>query len=174
MSVKIINYIYYGSDDILKARLPTTINHRLLDKATNNLKTCNWQEIRCRIIRTFLALKFLLDKAFSNKAWANGLEALEAGKYERALGSALNWRLWVGKEASRECVAPAHLSQAIHPWPIRCSAYRLPLPLRALRDNASPARSSSPISTIYTQSLTPSLTYCTQSKPGSDASVPQG
>ncbi|KAH7322277.1 hypothetical protein B0J17DRAFT_582321, partial [Rhizoctonia solani] len=52
--------------------------------------------------RTFLASlvlasKFLLDKAFSNKAWAklSGLEALEVGKCERALGSALNWRLWV-------------------------------------------------------------------------------
>ncbi|CAE6349638.1 unnamed protein product [Rhizoctonia solani] len=59
--------------------------------------------------RTFLASlvlasKFLLDKAFSNKAWAklSGLEALEVGKCERALGSALNWRLWVGREVSRE------------------------------------------------------------------------
>ncbi|KDN36067.1 hypothetical protein RSAG8_11089, partial [Rhizoctonia solani AG-8 WAC10335] len=58
---------------------------------------------------TFLALlvlasKFPLDKAFSNKAWAklSGLEALEVGKCERALGSALNWRLWVGREVSCE------------------------------------------------------------------------
>lgn len=32
----------------------------------------------------------------------SGLEALEVGKCERALGSALNWRLWVGREVSRE------------------------------------------------------------------------
>ncbi|KAG9092975.1 hypothetical protein FRC06_011719 [Ceratobasidium sp. 370] len=47
--------------------------------------------------RTFLASlvlasKFLLDKAFSNKAWAklSGLEALEVGKCERALVKARN------------------------------------------------------------------------------------
>ncbi|KAG9079882.1 hypothetical protein FS749_008202 [Ceratobasidium sp. UAMH 11750] len=47
--------------------------------------------------RTFLASlvlawKFLLDEAFSNKAWAklSGLGTLEVGKCERALGTALN------------------------------------------------------------------------------------
>ncbi|CAE6478911.1 unnamed protein product [Rhizoctonia solani] len=78
--------------------------------------------------RTFLASlvlasKFLLDKAFSNKAWAklSGLEALEVGKCERALGSALNWRLWVGREVSREFGSstseqpPAQPSQVFSP-----------------------------------------------------------
>ncbi|QRW11298.1 hypothetical protein RhiLY_10297 [Ceratobasidium sp. AG-Ba] len=144
--------------------------------------------------RTFLASlvlasKFLLDKAFSNKAWAklSGLEALEVGKCERALGSALNWRLWVGREASRECVAPAP-SQPSYPSPAtstlsmspptafaraRTGTWENPT-LSSLRGHASPARSSSPISTIYTQNSTPSLTYYTESEPGSDVEGLQG
>ncbi|KAG8928746.1 hypothetical protein FRC01_005422, partial [Tulasnella sp. 417] len=55
--------------------------------------------------RTFLAslvlaTKFIQDKAYSNKAWAklSGLAGKEVGRCERALGGALQWRLWVGKE----------------------------------------------------------------------------
>ncbi|KAI0302524.1 hypothetical protein BC826DRAFT_984817 [Russula brevipes] len=54
--------------------------------------------------RTFLASlilasKFTQDKCFSNRAWAKlaGLPAREIGRCERALGEALEWRLWVGK-----------------------------------------------------------------------------
>ncbi|EIN03777.1 hypothetical protein PUNSTDRAFT_139302 [Punctularia strigosozonata HHB-11173 SS5] len=54
--------------------------------------------------RTFLAAlilasKFALDRTYSNKAWARlaGLPPREIGRCERALGSALKWRLWVGK-----------------------------------------------------------------------------
>ncbi|EIN11846.1 hypothetical protein PUNSTDRAFT_111874 [Punctularia strigosozonata HHB-11173 SS5] len=54
--------------------------------------------------RTFLAAlilasKFALDRTYSNKAWARlaGLPPREIGRCERALGSALEWRLWVGK-----------------------------------------------------------------------------
>ena len=55
--------------------------------------------------RTFLAslvlaTKFMQDKAYSNKAWAklSGLAGKEVGRCERALGGALQWRLWVGKD----------------------------------------------------------------------------
>lgn len=54
--------------------------------------------------RTFLASlilasKFTQDKCYSNRAWAklSGLPAREIGRCERALGEALEWRLWVGK-----------------------------------------------------------------------------
>ena len=54
--------------------------------------------------RTFLAAiilasKFLLDKCYSNRAWAkmSGLPLHEVGRSERALGDILGWRLWVGK-----------------------------------------------------------------------------
>jgi PHO85 cyclin-5 len=54
--------------------------------------------------RTFLASlilasKFMQDKCYSNRAWAKlaGLPAREIGRCERALGEALEWRLWVGK-----------------------------------------------------------------------------
>jgi hypothetical protein len=54
--------------------------------------------------RTFLASlilasKFTQDKCYSNRAWAKlaGLPAREIGRCERALGEALEWRLWVGK-----------------------------------------------------------------------------
>lgn len=62
--------------------------------------------------RTFLASlilasKFTQDKCYSNRAWAklSGLPAREIGRCERALGDALEWRLWVGK-------APVQSSQA--------------------------------------------------------------
>jgi hypothetical protein len=54
--------------------------------------------------RTFLASlilasKFTQDRCYSNKAWAklSGLPPREIGRCERALGDALEWRLWVGK-----------------------------------------------------------------------------
>ena len=57
--------------------------------------------------RTFLAAlilasKFSQDKCYSNRAWAklSGLPPREIGRCERALGQALDWRLWVGKKAS--------------------------------------------------------------------------
>lgn len=39
------------------------------------------------------------DRSYSNKAWAKlaGLAPREIGRCERALGEALEWRLWVGK-----------------------------------------------------------------------------
>jgi PHO85 cyclin-5 len=56
--------------------------------------------------RTFLAAlilaaKFSQDKCYSNRAWAkiSGLPPREIGRCERALGQALDWRLWVGKKA---------------------------------------------------------------------------
>lgn len=54
--------------------------------------------------RTFLAslvlaTKFHQDRAYSNKAWAklSGLPGREVTRCERALGNALDWRLWVGR-----------------------------------------------------------------------------
>lgn len=46
-----------------------------------------------------LASKFTQDKCYSNRAWAklSGLPPREIGRCERALGEALEWRLWVGK-----------------------------------------------------------------------------
>jgi len=47
-----------------------------------------------------LAAKFVQDKCYSNRAWAKlcGLPPREVGRCERALGDALGWRLWVGRE----------------------------------------------------------------------------
>ncbi|KAG8697003.1 hypothetical protein FRC08_006792 [Ceratobasidium sp. 394] len=140
--------------------------------------------------RTFLASlvlasKFLLDKAFSNKAWArlSGLEALEVGKCERALGTALNWRLWVGRGLlrmrragpnPRNYPSPAHSTLTMSPPSVfarsRSGAWENPT-LSSLRENASPTRSSSPLSTVFPQGSTPSLTL---SETGSEADVPQG
>ncbi|THG99370.1 hypothetical protein EW026_g2956 [Hermanssonia centrifuga] len=54
--------------------------------------------------RTFLAClilasKFMQDRSYSNRAWAKlaGLPPREIGRCERAVGEALQWRLWVGK-----------------------------------------------------------------------------
>lgn len=54
--------------------------------------------------RTFLAClilasKFMQDCSYSNRAWGKlaGLPPREIGRCERAVGEALEWRLWVGK-----------------------------------------------------------------------------
>ncbi|QRV88280.1 hypothetical protein RhiJN_16298 [Ceratobasidium sp. AG-Ba] len=125
------------------------------------------------LVSLVLASKFLLDKVFSNKAWAklSGLGALEVGKCERALGSALNWRLWSSYPS------PASSTLGMSP-PSAFARARTGtwenLTLSSLRSHASPARSSSPISAICTQSLTPSLTHYTKSEPRSDLEGLQG
>ncbi|KAF9653202.1 hypothetical protein BDM02DRAFT_3071137, partial [Thelephora ganbajun] len=59
--------------------------------------------------RTFLASlilasKFLQDRCYSNRAWAklSGLSPREVGRCEKALGDALEWRLWVGKQSGKQ------------------------------------------------------------------------
>ena len=61
--------------------------------------------------RTFLASlilasKFLQDRCCSNRAWAklSGLSPREVGRCEKALGDALEWRLWVGKQSGKSLV----------------------------------------------------------------------
>ncbi len=53
-----------------------------------------------------LASKFFQDKCYSNRAWAklSGLPPREIG--ERALGQALEWRLWVGKSSLQAVSSP--------------------------------------------------------------------
>ncbi|CAA7261674.1 unnamed protein product [Cyclocybe aegerita] len=57
---------------------------------------------RAFLASLILASKFSQDKCYSNRAWAklSGLPPREIGRCERALGQALDWRLWVGKVAS--------------------------------------------------------------------------
>lgn len=54
---------------------------------------------RAFLAALILATKFSQDRCYSNKAWAklSGLPPREIGRCERALGQALDWRMWVGK-----------------------------------------------------------------------------
>lgn len=54
---------------------------------------------RAFLASLILASKFMQDRCYSNRAWAklSGLPPREIGRCERALGEALEWRLWVGK-----------------------------------------------------------------------------
>ncbi|KAH6913010.1 hypothetical protein BKA70DRAFT_1097345 [Coprinopsis sp. MPI-PUGE-AT-0042] len=57
---------------------------------------------RCSFLAALIfASKFTQDKCYLNCAWAklSGLSPCEIGRCERALGDALDWRLWVGKAA---------------------------------------------------------------------------
>ncbi|KAJ4483205.1 hypothetical protein J3R30DRAFT_3697976 [Lentinula aciculospora] len=58
---------------------------------------------RAFLASLILASKFTQDKCYSNRAWAklSGLPPREVGRCERALGDALDWRLWVGKSSSQ-------------------------------------------------------------------------
>lgn len=66
---------------------------------------------RAFLAALILASKFTQDKCYSNRAWAklSGLPPREIGRCERALGDALDWRLWVGKRpvASQPISTPA-------------------------------------------------------------------
>ncbi|KAG8685461.1 hypothetical protein FRC08_013095 [Ceratobasidium sp. 394] len=57
---------------------------------------------RIYLAAIILGSKFLLDRTYTNKTWAavSGLDALEVGRCERALGEVLQWRLWVGGPSS--------------------------------------------------------------------------
>lgn len=59
-----------------------------------------------------LATKFSQDRCYSNKAWAklSGLPPREIGRCERALGQALDWRMWVGKGEACKSEAPSDTS----------------------------------------------------------------
>lgn len=79
--------------------------------------------------RTFLASlilasKFLQDRCYSNRAWAklSGLSPREVGRCEKALGDALEWRLWVGKQSGKPLIrSRSHADLSFGPTN-RCSA----------------------------------------------------
>ncbi|KDR75230.1 hypothetical protein GALMADRAFT_249214 [Galerina marginata CBS 339.88] len=65
---------------------------------------------RAFLASLILASKFFQDKCYSNRAWSkvSGLPPREIGRCERALGQALEWRLWVGKTpVSLQSTTPA-------------------------------------------------------------------
>ncbi|KAF9222573.1 hypothetical protein BS17DRAFT_783060 [Gyrodon lividus] len=69
--------------------------------------------------RTFLASlilasKFMQDRCYSNRAWAklSGLPPREIGRCERALGEALEWRLWVGKLPAAQTASTRALTKS--------------------------------------------------------------
>ncbi|KAF8160826.1 hypothetical protein B0H34DRAFT_795687 [Crassisporium funariophilum] len=71
--------------------------------AESSTSTCLPSPLLCPrrafLASLILASKFSQDKCYSNRAWAKlvGLPPRELGRCERALGQALEWRLWVGK-----------------------------------------------------------------------------
>ncbi|KAG6898182.1 hypothetical protein C0992_004169 [Termitomyces sp. T32_za158] len=70
---------------------------------------------RAFLASLILASKFTQDKCYSNRAWAklSGLPPREIGRCERALGEALDWRLWVGKQPLAVSPSPP-LKPSIH------------------------------------------------------------
>jgi hypothetical protein len=94
------------SDDIPKATQPY---HSSVERISPLL--CPRRSFLAALI---LASKFIQDKCYSNRAWAklSGLSPREIGRCERALGEALEWRLWVGKlpVPSQPNTAPANRS----------------------------------------------------------------
>jgi len=70
---------------------------------------------RAFLASLILASKFMQDKCYSNCTWAKlaGLPPREIGRCERALGEALEWRLWVGKVPYSAPVPPAALPTSV-------------------------------------------------------------
>ncbi|KAJ7217827.1 hypothetical protein GGX14DRAFT_438430 [Mycena pura] len=84
---------------------------------------------RAFLASLILASKFTQDKCYSNRAWAklSGLPAREIGRCERALGDALDWRLWVGKtppasQAASPSIANVHVPAANTRPVVRCKS----------------------------------------------------
>ena len=73
-----------------------------LSSTTNSLPSPLLCPRRAFLASLILASKFFQDKCYSNRAWAklSGLPPREIGRCERALGQALEWRLWVGKTST--------------------------------------------------------------------------
>jgi len=109
-----------GSDPSTSDELLKTV--RLIDEDTDDVDHCDTSSVvpeptiihttsplpspllcprRTFLAALILASKFSQDKCYSNRAWAklSGLPPREIGRCERALGQALDWRLWVGKKA---------------------------------------------------------------------------
>lgn len=143
-----------------------------------------------------LSAKFVQDKAYSNRAWAKlcGLPAREVGRCERAVGDALDWRLWVGRDKQfalsglehklgraptmmDACIAVEDRDRkdiAVEPL-----ATSLTAPLGRSKTWPVIETTLSPISTVlatpaesFSFSPAPSLCYSTSSQPFSDISSP--
>ncbi|KLO04713.1 hypothetical protein SCHPADRAFT_911489 [Schizopora paradoxa] len=93
---------------------------------------------RAFLAALILASKFLQDRCYSNRAWAklSGLAPREVSRCERALGEALEWRLWVGKstvpsESNGRSPARARSESTINvgsPVTLEASHYQIPFP----------------------------------------------
>jgi hypothetical protein len=70
---------------------------------------------RAFLASLILASKFMQDKCYSNRAWAklSGLPPREIGRCERALGEALEWRLWVGKPPVAAQTSPPTIKRPV-------------------------------------------------------------
>jgi PHO85 cyclin-5 len=70
---------------------------------------------RTFVASLILASKFMQDKCYSNRTWAKlvGLPLREIGQCERALGQALEWRLWVGKVPHSAPAPPTALPTSV-------------------------------------------------------------
>jgi len=79
---------------------------------------------RAFLASLILASKFTQDKCYSNRAWAklSGLPPREIGRCERALGDALEWRLWVGKVPTASAVSTAQMSPPHGRAVVRCQS----------------------------------------------------
>ncbi|KAF8813782.1 hypothetical protein BYT27DRAFT_7250669 [Phlegmacium glaucopus] len=78
---------------------PKTFQEDLASSTSASLPSPLLCPRRTFLASVILASKFSQDKCYSNRAWAklSGLPPREIGRCERALGQALEWRLWVGK-----------------------------------------------------------------------------
>lgn len=122
---------------------------------------------RAFLASLILASKFTQDKCYSNRAWAklSGLPPREIGRCERALGDALDWRLWVGKTpvassaATTTMPAPRALTKCQSESNIRLAASEQTAFLVASQKKASSSRSSSSGSGLRRASTLPSEVF---------------
>ncbi len=87
---------------------PTPVDNSSVPSRSQNLPSPLLCPRRAFLASLILASKFFQDKCYSNRAWAklSGLPPREIGRCERALGQALEWRLWVGKSSLQAVSSP--------------------------------------------------------------------
>jgi hypothetical protein len=145
-SPQLVATIKVTDDEILQQQTPPCTQAPDFDKTPTNVTPIASSSLsnlpspllcprRAFLASLILASKFNQDRCYSNRAWAklSGLPAREIGRCERALGDALDWRLWVGKKQPSRSLSRCQsegglLGMESKVRPARSSFTPLPLP----------------------------------------------
>jgi len=185
-SMKTIRVTDIGSEDVegmedIPSATSTSLEPQLALSSSTSLPSPLLCPRRAFLASLILASKFSQDKCYSNRAWAklSGLPPREVGRCERALGQALDWRLWVGKSSpmSSTTTLPVRAVQKCHSEPsiLSTPSSQVPQELSDKRvsvptHQTSLRRCSTAPETTFSARVPVSVSACSTSNIGSSSS----